>query len=220
MKSKPGRYGVLLRTLTDASLRYMLKVWPYCGRPADTERGPSHVHFDSISDMVSYMVEDLAGSGRNVTMDRFFTSPEVADNLLGNRSTIVGTIDRHRRLPGELKEPRGREVGSSMFAFHEEKTAVSFCPKPGKVVIALSTQHHVPMVDADAKKPETVLYYKATKSGVDVMDAMVEKYMHKPPLCRWPIAVFIYMLSIAEVNASTVVMLNNMTGKEEKKGAR
>ncbi|KAF0293610.1 PiggyBac transposable element-derived protein 4 [Amphibalanus amphitrite] len=148
MKSKPGRYGILLRTLADANHRYMLKVWPYSGGyPQEPERGPAHVHFGSVPDMVNYMVEELMGSGRNVTMDRFFTSTDVAENLLNSRLTIVGTMDRRRRMPEELKDPRGREEGTSLFAFHGEKTAVSFCPKKGKLVTALSTQHHEPLVD-------------------------------------------------------------------------
>lgn len=222
MKSKPGKYGILLRTLADANHRYMLKVWPYSGGyPQEPERGPPHVHFGSVPEMVNFMVEELMGSGRNVTMDRFFTSTEVADNLLSSRLTIVGTIDRRRRMPEELKDPRGREEGTNLFAFNGEKTLVSFCPKKGKVVTALSTQHHEPLADAKTKKPEIILFYNATKGGVDVLDAMVEKYLHKPPLCRWPTTVFIYLLGIAQINASTVLMMNRgISAGEVKKSVR
>lgn len=221
VKNKPGKYGILLRTLADASYRCMVKVWPYSGQPEALERAPAGVHFDSIPAMVSHMVQEQAGSGRNITMDRFFTSTTVAENLLADRLTIVGTIDRRRRMPAELKEPRGREAGSSLFAYNGSQTAVSYCPKPKKLVTALSTQHQAPMVDKITKKPEILLYYNATKGGVDVLDAMVENYTYSPPLRRWPTAVFLFLLGIAQVNASTILMINRGMGAADvKKGAR
>ena len=58
------------------------------------------------------------------------------------------------------------------------------------------------------KKAEIVLYYNATKGGMDVMDAITEYYMFKPILTRWPTAVFFFMLGVAQVNASTILLLN------------
>ena len=38
MPSKPGNYGLLIRTVAESNLRYMWKMWPYSGRPADRAR--------------------------------------------------------------------------------------------------------------------------------------------------------------------------------------
>ena len=56
------------------------------------------------------------------------------------------------------------------------------------------TQHQEPLVDS-------------SKGGVDVVDAMVEPYMGKPPLKRWPSAVF-FMMGVAQVNSTTILLLN------------
>ena len=39
------------------------------------------------------------------------------------------------------------------------------------------TQHQEPLVDTQSGKPEIMLYYNATKGGVDVVNAMVGTYM-------------------------------------------
>ena len=52
------------------------------------------------------------------------------------------------------------------------------------------------MVDSHTKKPDVVLYYNATKGGVDVLDAITEYYMYKPPLNRWPTAMFFFLMGV------------------------
>ncbi|KAF0290373.1 PiggyBac transposable element-derived protein 4 [Amphibalanus amphitrite] len=166
MPSKAGKYGLLLRTVADANYRYMWKLWPYSGRPTEPERSPPATYFESVPEMVKYMVEDVAGTGRNITMDRYFTSVPLAEDLLADQLTIVGTCNKRRQLlPKELTEASGREVDSSIFCFRNDVTLVSQCTKPGKLVLAVSTQHRGPCVDSRTKKPEIVLYYKASKGA-------------------------------------------------------
>ena len=71
-----------------------------------------------------------------------------------------------------------------MFAFSNGVTLTSHYPKPGKVVLALSTQHTSPMLDGKTSKLEIILYYNSTKGGVDVIDSMLETAMGKPTLRR------------------------------------
>ena len=86
---------------------------------------------------------------------------------------------------------------------------------PGKLALALSTQHQAPLVDSRTKKPEIIMYYNATKGGVDVMDSMIESYMGKPALRRWPTAAFFFVLGVAQINATTVLMLNRNQGASD-----
>lgn len=216
LPSKPGKYGILLRTVADASYRYMWKMWPYSGRPEEPDQSPPHVQLPSVMDMVKYLVEDVAGTGRNVTLDRFFTSVPLAEDLMASRLTMVGTVNRGRKLlPEEMKKTSGREPGTTLFGFRNGVTLVSHAPKPNKVVLLMSTQHHAPMVDAHSGKPEIMLFYNSTKGGVDVLDAMVEKCMGKPPLNRWPTAVLFFLLGVAQVNSTTILLLNRGHGTSE-----
>ena len=125
--------------------------------------------------MVKHMVREVAGTGRNVMMDRYFTSIPLTEDLLAERLTVVGTINKRRKfLPKELTEARGRQVDTHLFAFRNDVTLVSTCHKPGKLVLAVSTKHRTALVDSRTNKPDLVLYYNATKGGVDVIDAITE----------------------------------------------
>ncbi|KAF0311053.1 PiggyBac transposable element-derived protein 4 [Amphibalanus amphitrite] len=222
LPSKPGRYGMLFRTAADANQRYFWKLWPYSGRPEAPERAPPYVQLDGVNATVRYLVQEVMGSGRNITLDRFYTSVPLAEELAAERLTVVGTLNKNRRLlPAELTSPQNREPGSSMFAFRNGVTLTSHCPKPGKVVLALSTQHETPMVDERTRKPEIILYYNSTKGGVDVVDSMLETAMGKPTLRRWPTAVFFMMLGVAQVNGFTVLLLNRgSTGGGDRRAMR
>ena len=70
MPQKPGRYGILVRTVADAYNRYLWKAWVYTGRPQEPESAPRTTTFSKVDDLVKFMVSDVLGSGRNITMDR------------------------------------------------------------------------------------------------------------------------------------------------------
>ena len=62
------------------------------------------------------LVRPWINSGRNVTMDNFFTSAELAEDLLGTNTTIVGTIRANRKeVPKEVAKNRQRAEHSSVF---------------------------------------------------------------------------------------------------------
>ena len=64
--------------------------------------------------------------------------------------------------------------------------------------------------------PVSSLYvyaYNATKGGVHVLDAMIASYLGKPAFRRWPTAVFFFLLGVAEVNASILLLLDRGQGQ-------
>ncbi|KAJ4437268.1 hypothetical protein ANN_17405 [Periplaneta americana] len=106
MKDKPGKYGILIRMLSDAHTRYILKMEVYAGkdeRPAE-ER--------SVKAVVRHLVKPLEGTGRNVTTDRYYTSIELAEELYNDdKLTLVGTLKSNRKhIPEELKKTQGRAI--------------------------------------------------------------------------------------------------------------
>ena len=209
LPSKPGRYGILFRTAADANQRYFWKLWSYSGRPEAPEQAPPFVQLDGVNETVRYLLQEVIRSGRNVTLDRFYTSVPLAGELAAERLIVVGTLNKNRKLLcDELKNPQNREPGSSMFAFRNGVTLTSHCPKPRKIVLALSTQHQSPMVDAKTMKPKIILYYSSNKGGVEVVHSMLETAMGKPTLRRWPTAVFFLMIGVAQVNGFIVLLLN------------
>ena len=69
-----------------------------------------------------------------------------------------------RLLPSGEK----RYLGSSMFAYEEKGTMVSWYPKKSKFVLLLSTLHHYSSLEPGGK-PEIISYYNQAKARVDAL---------------------------------------------------
>jgi len=198
MPQKPGKYGILFRVITDARARYVSKMIPYAGRCED--KGAN-----SSAQIVRQHSEHIRGSGRNITMDRYYiyTTVDLAEELVKERNLMVlGTIQSNRKgIPEEFKQAKGRDVHSTLFAFSGECMLISYVPKKGKVVLMLSTEHDSPQVsDRKDKKPQTILDYNEAKGGVDTVDMMINTYRSKAATRRWPMVVWTTMIDVAALD--------------------
>ena len=205
--SKPGKYGLLLRMMTDASSRYVLNIIPYAGRPKTGDRELP----GAAQRIVHQLVAPYKGTGRNVTMDRFYTSVTLAEELLKDKLTITGTMNTSRReIPGIMKAAKTREEKSSIFLFTQDLTMVSYVPKKNKSVILLSSMHHTCDISTEEhKKPEIIMFYNSTKGGVDTVDQMVRYYSCRIKTRRWPLVLFMNCIDIAAVNAFVIWLTKN-----------
>ena len=145
--SKPARYGLKVFALVDARTFYVLNLEVYLGKQPD---GPFQTN-NSASEIVKRMCIPIYNSGRNVTMDNWFTSYGVVKEMLErHRITIVGTIRKNKReIPAELTQAKGRPVRSSVFAFQQNVTIVSYCPKKSKIVLCISSFHNSDSIDVN-----------------------------------------------------------------------
>ena len=136
-----------------------------------------------------------------VFLYRYYTSVPLVEELRDSGLSVVGTVRSNRLLlPKELTTAAGREAGSTLACYRNDVQLVSHCPRSGKVVTVLSSQHKVSVVDRNTGKPESVLYYNSTKGGVDVIDAMMESTQSRGVVRRWPTRVFTFMLAAACLN--------------------
>ncbi|XP_067671704.1 piggyBac transposable element-derived protein 4-like [Haliotis asinina] len=128
--------------------------------------------------VVTDLARPCAHSGRNITMDNYFTSLNLAQNLQKDQLTLVGTVRSNRTfVPAEFLPKRAREVESSIYSFQETASMVSYVPKKSKAVILLSTMHNSPDVIVDKNhKPEMILFYDETKGGVESLDQLAHPY--------------------------------------------
>ena len=96
-----------------------------------------------------------------------------------------------------------------MACYRDEVTLVSYCPKPGKVVLEASSFHqNAARIDSRTGKPEVILHYNATKGAVDLCDAMLEAYPTRVPTRKWTVAVFMFMIGVAALNAYHIFVTN------------
>ena len=129
----------------DSQTCYPLKGDVYLGRQPGQQR-----EVGQGARVVKQLVEPWRRSGRNVTADNFFTSIPLADDLIKDGLTYVGTILSNKpHIPDEMKANSARQVNSSLFGFNDQVTLVSYVPKEKQVVLALSTMHHDNQIDGD-----------------------------------------------------------------------
>ena len=90
--------------------------------------------------------------------------------------TVLKSIRKNKgEIPAKLTETKGRQENTSIFAFQDSGTFVSYCPKKGRIVVLLSTANSVTAEDDNSEKakPKMVLDNNASKAGVDTMNQMV-----------------------------------------------
>lgn len=203
MPSKPAKYGIKLFSLVDAVTFYTKKLEIYVGKQLE---GP-YFQDTSTNALVKRMVEPIAGTGRNVTMDNWFTSVPLAEQLLTNYNlTVVGTLRKNKpEIPNDFKR-KGLEECSTVFGYKPTETLLSYCPKKDKTVLLLSTMHHDGVIDeSSAKKlPEIIKFYNKTKGGVDTVDKLIGTYSVARVCYRWPLRLFFTFLDVGAVNAHII----------------
>ena len=103
---KPAKYGVLFKSLNSTRYPYTYQIHVYSGKPEEVTNESFYVQ--GTINYIKYLAEQLQKShslkGRNITMDRFYTSLEIVDWLSARNITMVGTFQKIRvGIPPELK---------------------------------------------------------------------------------------------------------------------
>ena len=129
--SKPTKYGVKIFAMVDASNFYTSNMEVYVGVQP---KGPCKVN-NKPGDVVERMCSDKSGSGRNITIDNWFTSCELVHKMLNDhRRTVVGTLRKNKReIPATFISGRGRDKYTSLFGFQEKCTLLSYVPKMNSI---------------------------------------------------------------------------------------
>ena len=187
----------------------------YLGRQPGTA---TRANKNGAKKLVKRLVTPWINKGRSVTTDNYFKSAELAEDLLGVQTTLVGTIRKNKsEIPRELQPNRQPLESSSIFCFDGLLTLVSYVPKKNKAVILLSSMHHETIISEEThKKPEIILYYNETKGGVDCMDRMVQTYSCKREINRWPMSFFFNMIDVAGIAAYVLWTTKNTQWNDNK----
>lgn len=209
--SKPAEYGIKIWWICDAENAYPLHGIIYAGKTGNV-RGKNQGER-----VVKELAVRFQGSGRNITMDNYFTTLPLAKHLLSWKLTIVGTLRRNKPyIPKQMAPNKSREVYSTLFGFHEHVTLCSYVPKKNKAVILLSTMHSDCATNYDEKKkPHIITHYNKYKTGVDAMDQMVTRYTTHRRTQRWPLAMFFNILDVGALAAYIIYYENNKMIKKK-----
>ena len=212
--NKPNKYGLKVFSLVDARTVYTNHIELYAGKQPE---GPYEVS-NATADVVYRMCGAILGTGRNVTMDRWFTSYELVKTMRDqHKTTVAGTMRSNKReLPLAFVTSKGREQYNSMFAFTSHMSLVSYIPRKGKCVLVVSSLHDSNKIDEDTgvqRKPKIITFYNLTKGGVDTVDHLASSYDVARNTKRWPMVVFYGLLNVAAINAFVINTSNENTDK-------
>lgn len=133
--------------------------------------------------------------------------------------TLCGTLRKNKTyIPKELLPARYKKDFSSMFAFMENKTLVSYVPKKNSAVILLSTEHNDDKISGEETdyKPDIILHYNKTKGAVDTTDKLAKEFTTQRKTNRWPMAIFFHLLDIGGINAYKLWILKNPEWKRNR----
>lgn len=190
MKSKPAKYGVKFYWLCDAENGYALSGTIYSGKSSDGVREVG-IAEKTVLNLSSFYFN----SGRNVFIDRYFTSRSLCCNLLQNGLTMTGTISANRRdVPKEIKTAKQRSLYSTVELWDTQNRILllSYIPKKGKNVLMMTSCHSSPEIqeEREDKKPLVIHDYNQGKGGVDLLDSCIEDFTTKRKTNRYTFLIF------------------------------
>lgn len=209
MASKPDKYGLKIVMMNDARTTYMINAIPYCGK-VRTGNEPVPTYY------VRKLSEPIHGTGRNITVDNWFSSVPLFQTMLtAYNLTMVGTLRSNKpEIPPSFLH--AKEPGTSLFAFDENKMLVSYAKKSQtskKNVLILSSMHYSASIDEDSGKPDVIVFYNSTKGGTDTFDKLCHTYTVCRVCNRWPLRIWYGMMDQSAINA---MVLYNLRAENKK----
>ncbi|GBL73325.1 PiggyBac transposable element-derived protein 4 [Araneus ventricosus] len=186
LPKKRARFGIKFYQLCEYSSGYIWNSLIYTGK--DMPLWNESPKYKSTTNIVMTLLEDLIDKGYCVTLDNFYTSPELAELLLSHRTDVYGTLRPNRiGVPEEIK--KGTLKKGEIIGFQKGKICVmKYMDK--KPICILSTVHNTVIVEQDkkrkkthgkserivSKKPQAIIDYNLTMGGVDKADQCLSYY--------------------------------------------
>ena len=165
----------------DVETKYLFSGFPYVGKD-ESRSGDVSVPTGVVMKLMMLLFK----KGHNLTSDNYFTSLDLCLRLEKQGCSFVGTIRSNRReISNNLRETcslHDTTIIKLADAAVATVTITKYQCKNSKSVKILSSLHPnvaIPSENNPKKKPETVLFYKETKVGVDVFDQMSRCYSVK-----------------------------------------
>ncbi|XP_050507475.1 piggyBac transposable element-derived protein 4-like [Diabrotica virgifera virgifera] len=209
---KTHKYGVKLFKLCGGN-GYTWNLRIYAGK--ETREGNASVP----TNIVINLSKDLLNSGRTIIADNYYTSLELTNILLENKTHYIGTLRANRRgNPKDviLKKLKRGEV----FGQENEKGVCVLKWKDKRDVLLLTTKHTTETVAIQRRsgvvhKPKAIIEYNKGKSSIDQSDQMTSYNSSLRKSLKWYRKLAIeFILGTAVVNSH--IIYNQLANKKVK----
>ncbi|UYV72332.1 hypothetical protein LAZ67_9002674 [Cordylochernes scorpioides] len=172
-----GRFGVKLWMLCESKTGYCLRMKPYKGKLSPIIKSLSY-----DDPMNLFQESSLLGKGYHLITDNFFTSINLAKDLLDSHTYLTGTIRTNRKgLPKTLTSAK-LGVDESLYMVNNNLLALAYKEKKSKPPVKfLSTfcdaSFGKKKVSDQRDYPQMKICYDSYMGGVDLNDQMLYTYM-------------------------------------------
>ena len=215
---KRSRFGIESFILAESETGYVWNMNIYTGKGTEYPHTVSNIQgtVTKPSNIVLSLVEPLLNQGYCVGMDNYYTSPELYEILLENRTDAVGTVRFNRKNLSTVVSKKKLKKEESIHQFKRKMMHMKW--KDKNDVNMLSTTYEPNMERAkvagkETMKPTVCINYKRHHmAGVDIMDQItscaspvrksVKKYYKK---------IFFRLVEISIQNARCIYKRNGGT---------
>ncbi|CAH1997194.1 unnamed protein product [Acanthoscelides obtectus] len=200
--SKRKRFGMKMFALCESSSGYMFNFIIYTG--CDTDYGEKYSNEPVTARIVLSLMDPLLGKGYRLFLDNFYTSVDLADKLVKNRTDCVGTMRLNRKgVPTDIKKKLSK--GENVARYRKKIMVQKWRDK--KDVLMLSTIHDGSMGTiqkrtGDVEKPLCILEYNSKMGGVDLTDNYLHFYgTTRSRVKKFYMKIFWHFLSVTTLNS-------------------
>jgi hypothetical protein len=199
---KRERFGVKTFSIVDDSTGMVLNSIIYSGK--GHVFGYSSKDYGYGGSIVMDLLEPYLGKGHHLYCDNYFSSPNLALKLLGERTSLTGTVRRNRKhMPKLARRMKKGEVQ----VFHANEVLVEYWRDKRPVAI-ITTGHAHEMVESRGRhsavvtlKPRSVIEYNSNARGIDELDKMESYYTTLRKTMKWTKKVFFSGFERCLINA-------------------
>ncbi|KAK9695310.1 Transposase IS4 [Popillia japonica] len=207
VKGKRHKFGIkLFKLCLPGGFTYHVKI--YCG--SDKIDGMS-----VATKVVLELMGDCLGKGATLFTDNWYTSVELAENLLARNTHLVGTLRRNRKgLPVEVVSAK---LKKGEIIAREKNGIVVLKWKDKRDVLMLTTKHDDTMTEIPGRvenrsKPQAAIDYNKAKGYIDVSDQLSSYSTAVRRSVKWFRKLAVELLTGASiVNAHYLYNKNNPT---------
>ncbi|CAG2214378.1 unnamed protein product [Mytilus edulis] len=197
---KAHRWGAKLFVLAESRTGYTHQINVYKGK-RNTERHPNGQGYKSVMDLV----RPHFGKNHHVTMDNWFSSPKLMNDLRNRGTYATGTvIARRKGLPASFKTAR-LPKGSVVVKSQRDLLAILYVDRRNVTFLTTSenarTVRKVNSKGRVVSAPSVVHKYNQTMGGVDLGDQLLLKFEPQFKSVKLWRKILFNLLTTATVNA-------------------